>query len=392
MPLLGVEEDPAAGGEVAGSAIPLASLYLEAEGLRVEGAGALDVDRPRPRRTRGCAVNIGTPCVATTPTVRPSRALHSARLYVYCCVVRRTAEEEGYDVSVPNKTIYVSDGDLPLFERAQELAGGNLSAAIRRRSIGRSMPTRASTRASTTITVRVGIGGGRKVRFTGVLVGEWHRHEPAAVEQLSRLSRTDWQVRLHVERSPEFWMVDAEGKPAGGVATSGSGTSLRAARRRSRRSRSWDSARRARDKVPPELFEMVCAFRAAADRGGAGHLSSRHPTSLRRRRRGTARDDAPGSRDPGPRPAQVLRRTRRLDGVDLDVPEGTVFALLGPNGAGKTTTVHILSTLLLARRGRSSRSGGHRRRSDPDAVRAPSASPARSPRSTASSPARRTCG
>ena len=32
-----------------------------------------------------------------------------------------------------------------------------------------------------------------------------------------------------------------------------------------------------------------------------------------------------------------------LDGVDLEVPEETVFSLLGPNGAGKTTTVHILS-------------------------------------------------
>ena len=37
-----------------------------------------------------------------------------------------------------------------------------------------------------------------------------------------------------------------------------------------------------------------------------------------------------------------------LDGIDLDVPEGTVFALLGPNGAGKTTVVHILSTLIAA--------------------------------------------
>ena len=35
-----------------------------------------------------------------------------------------------------------------------------------------------------------------------------------------------------------------------------------------------------------------------------------------------------------------------LDGVDLDVAEGTVFALLGPNGAGKTTIVQILSTLI----------------------------------------------
>jgi len=37
-----------------------------------------------------------------------------------------------------------------------------------------------------------------------------------------------------------------------------------------------------------------------------------------------------------------------LDGIDLTVAEGTVFALLGPNGAGKTTMVEILSTLMPA--------------------------------------------
>jgi ABC-2 type transport system ATP-binding protein len=35
-----------------------------------------------------------------------------------------------------------------------------------------------------------------------------------------------------------------------------------------------------------------------------------------------------------------------LDGINLDVAEGTIFALLGPNGAGKTTIVRILTTLL----------------------------------------------
>jgi ABC-2 type transport system ATP-binding protein len=35
-----------------------------------------------------------------------------------------------------------------------------------------------------------------------------------------------------------------------------------------------------------------------------------------------------------------------LDGLDLDVAEGTVLALLGPNGAGKTTIIRILATLL----------------------------------------------
>ena len=37
-----------------------------------------------------------------------------------------------------------------------------------------------------------------------------------------------------------------------------------------------------------------------------------------------------------------------LDGIDLTVQSGTVFALLGPNGAGKTTLVHILTTLFPA--------------------------------------------
>ena len=58
-----------------------------------------------------------------------------------------------------------------------------------------------------------------------------------------------------------------------------------------------------------------------------------------------------------------------LDGIDLEVPEGTVFSLLGPNGAGKTTTVHILSTLIGADGGEA-RVGGHDVARDPDAVRA----------------------
>jgi ABC-2 type transport system ATP-binding protein len=58
-----------------------------------------------------------------------------------------------------------------------------------------------------------------------------------------------------------------------------------------------------------------------------------------------------------------------LDGVDLDVAEGTIFALLGPNGAGKTTIVHILSTLIGADAG-VLRVAGHDAAREPDAVRA----------------------
>ncbi|MEU3610088.1 ATP-binding cassette domain-containing protein [Streptomyces sp. NPDC035033] len=46
-----------------------------------------------------------------------------------------------------------------------------------------------------------------------------------------------------------------------------------------------------------------------------------------------------------------------LDGVDLTVAQGTVFALLGPNGAGKTTAVKILSTLVSADSGQASVAG-----------------------------------
>src|SRR4051812_19482980 len=58
-----------------------------------------------------------------------------------------------------------------------------------------------------------------------------------------------------------------------------------------------------------------------------------------------------------------------LDGIDLTVPEGTIFALLGPNGAGKTTTVRILSTLVPASAGEA-RVAGHDIGRDPGAVRA----------------------
>ncbi|MET9616242.1 ATP-binding cassette domain-containing protein [Kitasatospora indigofera] len=60
-----------------------------------------------------------------------------------------------------------------------------------------------------------------------------------------------------------------------------------------------------------------------------------------------------------------------LDGVDLAVPRGTVFALLGPNGAGKTTAVKILSTLITADPGTGTvHVGGHNLATHPQAVRA----------------------
>ena len=77
---------------------------------------------------------------------------------------------------------------------------------------------------------------------------------------------------------------------------------------------------------------------------------------------------------PGPaisvtRPAQGVRRDQVLDGIDLTVEPGTVYALLGPNGAGKTTTVQILSTLIPADAGEIS-VAGHDLATESDSVRA----------------------
>ena len=79
-----------------------------------------------------------------------------------------------------------------------------------------------------------------------------------------------------------------------------------------------------------------------------------------------------------------------LDGIDLAVPEGTIFSLLGPNGAGKTTTVQILSTLIPADGG-TVQVAGHDLARNPTTCAARSASPASTRPSTSCSPARRTC-
>ncbi|NLE78250.1 MAG: ATP-binding cassette domain-containing protein [Rhodococcus sp.] len=63
------------------------------------------------------------------------------------------------------------------------------------------------------------------------------------------------------------------------------------------------------------------------------------------------------------------KKVRALDGLDLDVPEGSVLGLLGPNGAGKTTAVRILTTLLEPDEG-TVEIAGVDALADPDGVRA----------------------
>jgi EXLDI family protein len=105
---------------------------------------------------------------------------------------------------MPNKTIYVSDDDLPLFQRAQDLAGGKLSTAISvalRRYVemeeGRS-------EGYAEIIVRVGQGAGRKQRFSGVLLGEWGRTQGSQVQMFRVYRSRKGKFVLHVERTADW--------------------------------------------------------------------------------------------------------------------------------------------------------------------------------------------
>jgi len=64
-----------------------------------------------------------------------------------------------------------------------------------------------------------------------------------------------------------------------------------------------------------------------------------------------------------------FRDVKAVDGIDLDVPRGMIFAILGPNGAGKTTLIRMLATLIQPDAG-SATVMGHDLGSSPQAVRA----------------------
>jgi EXLDI family protein len=160
---------------------------------------------------------------------------------------------------VPNKTIYVSDGDLPLYERAQELAGGNLSAAIAK-ALRRFVDVEDGRREGfDEISVRVGPKAGRKVRFTGVLLGTWGNSTGGRAEIINVYRSRSGKFVIHTQRTPDWSSRDADGKPGGWRSWLGIGD------------HSWvgttgestldvvDTVEALREKLPPELFDMVAA-------------------------------------------------------------------------------------------------------------------------------------
>jgi EXLDI family protein len=116
---------------------------------------------------------------------------------------------------VPNKTIYVSDDDQALYQKAQELAGGNLSSAIST-ALKRYVEVEdARTAGFDDVVVKVGFGAGRKVRFQGVLLGEWYQSEGERFQHF-RVWRGPKRFALHIDRTQYFEMRDAQGNPLTG--------------------------------------------------------------------------------------------------------------------------------------------------------------------------------
>ncbi|WP_433495475.1 EXLDI protein [Micromonospora sp. CA-248089] len=111
---------------------------------------------------------------------------------------------------MPNKTIYVSDEDLPLFRRAQELVGGNLSAAITAALRRFVEVEEGRLDGFDEIVVRVGQGLGRRQRFSGVLLGEWGRSTAQGAEHYRVYRSRSGKFVVHIARSEQNTAVGAD--------------------------------------------------------------------------------------------------------------------------------------------------------------------------------------
>ena len=160
---------------------------------------------------------------------------------------------------MPNKTIYVSDSDLPLLERAQELCGGNLSSAIAN-ALRRFVDVEEGRREGfEEIIVHVGPAPGRKVRFVGVLLGEWVNSSWTRVEAFRVYRSRTGKFVVHVERTPASSVLDSEGRPAGWRGHLGLGNFSYAMTPGESTVEVIESLDELRDRIPPQLYDMVAA-------------------------------------------------------------------------------------------------------------------------------------
>jgi EXLDI family protein len=158
---------------------------------------------------------------------------------------------------MPNKTIYVSDDDLPLYARAQELAGSNLSAAIAtalRRYVD---VEEGRLEGYDDVIVRVGTGVGRKVRFSGARLGKWERSTSSREDTFRVYRSRTGKFVVHTERSEE-WTKGAD-TPSGWRMYFSSNQSWGMTPRECTLEVA-DSVEDLRGKIPDELYDIVTAL------------------------------------------------------------------------------------------------------------------------------------
>lgn len=160
---------------------------------------------------------------------------------------------------MPNKTIYVSDSDLPIYNRAQELAGGNLSRAIStalRRYVD---AEEGRLEGYKEITVHVGPGTGRnrqRQRFTGIKLGEWVRSNEKKAEIYRVYRSRSGKFVVHIEKTPDFVQVTNE---TGLRKLLGLGEQVFASNTGDATLEVVETLEELKAKIPAELYEMVAA-------------------------------------------------------------------------------------------------------------------------------------
>jgi EXLDI family protein len=117
---------------------------------------------------------------------------------------------------MPNKTIYVADEDMPVFQRAQELAGGSLSATITKALRRYVEAEEGKAEGYAEVIVPVGAAPGRKQRFVGVKLGEWGHQVGQRVESYRVYKSRKGQFVVHIERTPDsIWKRKGSATPDG---------------------------------------------------------------------------------------------------------------------------------------------------------------------------------
>jgi len=162
---------------------------------------------------------------------------------------------------MPNKTIYVSDDDLAMFARAQELSGGNLSATITA-ALRRYIEIEEGRREGyDEVTVKVGPGAGRKVRFTGVLLGEWGRSTSKTVETFRVFRSHKGKLVVHTERSAEHVWSGENARSEGGwravLQSYFTADQIWGSTQAEATLEVFDSPEQLSERIPAELYELI---------------------------------------------------------------------------------------------------------------------------------------